>query len=253
MHKAGSGICLLLTLAALVVVSLAGCASHASPTGTSSSTAVFPAAIPEKPVDYTRLGTSQETVEARLDRLEKNIADLRINYSSIEPAVKELATRNQAQEQRLAAVEQAFGPMTASIRATDPLPAMQAPATTTVMPPQEHMKPIADLSDLRGVSHAQAQAISPTGWGVHLASYHTLAAAEKGWQELQLRFPDLLAGQHLITRPFDGGAKGQFQRVLAGPYADKASAGKLCAAFGKRATWCEVLPLSTATPSVATR
>lgn len=251
MHMAGSGIRLLLILAASVVVSLAGCASHTSPSGASSSASSFPAAIPEKPVDYALVGTSRETVEARLDRLEKNIADLRINYSSVEPAVKELTARNQVQEQRLAAVEQAFGPMTASIRATDPLPTTQAPASTTLMPPQGHMKPIADLSDLRGVSHAQA--ISPTGWGVHLASYHTLAAAEKGWQELQGRFPDLLAGQHLITRPFDGGAKGQFQRVLAGPYADKASAGKLCAAFSKRATWCEVLPLSTATPSVATR
>lgn len=254
MHKAGSGIRLLPVLAALVAVSLAGCASDASTGSASASPEVFPAAIPEKKVDYARVGTAQETVDERLDRLEKNIAELRINYSAVEPAVKELAARDQAQEQRLAAVEEAFGPMTASIRPNTPVPTSQTPAATSIIPaPQARMQPIADLADLRGASNEQMPSNAETGWGVHLASYHTLAAAEKGWKELQTNFPDLLAGLQMVTQPFDAGAKGQFQRVLAGPYADKASARKLCAAFSKRATWCEVLPLTSATPSLATR
>lgn len=256
MQQAGSGIRLLPVLAALVVVGLSACASDGSTKSAASSSADFPAAIPaEKRVDYARVGTSQETVEERLDRLEKNIAELRINYSAVEPAVKELAARDQAQEKRLASVEEAFGPMTASIRSETPLPGLQVTTTaTSIVPaPQARMQPIADLADLRGASSEQKQSNAATGWGVHLASYHTLAAAEKGWKELQTHFPDLLAGAQMVTRPFDGGVKGLFQRVLAGPYADKASARKLCAAFSKRATWCEVLPLNPAPPSLATR
>ncbi|MBI1262524.1 MAG: hypothetical protein GC184_12470 [Rhizobiales bacterium] len=235
-----SSIRLLLLLGTAMTLGLSGCADSGNQTLTSASTA--------DPVDYQSLGTPNETVEARLDRLEKNIADLRIEYSVMAPAIKQVEARNEQQEQRLAAFEEAFGPMTASINHSAPLPAKTAPAAS----PDGAMKPIPELSELRGVSPDTTGQDTTAHWGVHLESYRSMEAARKGWKELQATYPDLLAGLDMETTIFDAGDKGVYLRLLAGPFNERQDARKLCTAFAKRATWCEVLKLDASAP-VASR
>lgn len=234
-----SSIRLLLLASALGAV-LAGCAASGDQTLTSASTS--------DPIDYQSLGTPNETVEARLDRLENNIADLRIEYSVMGPAIQQVVARNEQQEQRLAAFEEAFGPLTASINRSAPLPTLNKSAVA----PDTSMKPITELSELRGVSLDASDRGNGPKWGVHLESYRSIEAARKGWKELQASYPDLLAGLDMETTIFDAGDKGIYLRLLAGSFNDRQDARNLCTAFAKRATWCEVLNLASSAP-VATR
>ena len=88
---------------------------------------------------------------------------------------------------------------------------------------------------------APAPAARPEGFAVHLASFRTEERARRGWQQLRQTYPDLLGAARLILERADLGESGVFQRVLGGPFAERAAAKRLCGALKARAQYCRVV------------
>ena len=88
---------------------------------------------------------------------------------------------------------------------------------------------------------APAPAPRPEGFAVHLASFRTEKRARRGWQQLRQTFPDQLGATRLILERADLGEAGVFQRVLGGPFAERAAAKRLCGALKVRAQYCRVV------------
>ena len=88
---------------------------------------------------------------------------------------------------------------------------------------------------------APAPAPGPEAFAVHLASFRTEDRARRGWRQLQQVFPDLLGAARLILERADLGEAGVFQRVLGGPFAERAAAKRLCGALKARAQYCRVV------------
>jgi hypothetical protein len=86
---------------------------------------------------------------------------------------------------------------------------------------------------------------SPTpqgaGFAVHLASYRTLNKANRGWRHLQQAFPDLLGRTTMTLEQADLGELGVFQRILSGPFAERAAAERVCAALKAKDQFCRIL------------
>ncbi|MBV1887201.1 MAG: hypothetical protein KUG61_08965, partial [Parvibaculaceae bacterium] len=129
------------------------------------------------------IGTNAEAMQARMDRLERDLANLRIDYSIVRPSMERLVSKETGLEQRLANIESAFGPMTASINKP------QKTAYAKITP-----------------TKATTKRVSPAmsgSYGVHLASYKALANVEKGWATLKKNHASLLARLEPYIRSFN--------------------------------------------------
>ncbi len=80
--------------------------------------------------------------------------------------------------------------------------------------------------------------------GVHLASYRSQRAADRGWSILREAHKDLLGDLSLEVSRISLGTKGVFYRLKAGPLTDKAAARNLCRELKKRRQYCEPTILS---------
>jgi cell division septation protein DedD len=78
-------------------------------------------------------------------------------------------------------------------------------------------------------------------FAVHLASFRTEDRARRGWRQLQQTFPDLLGTARLTLERADLGEFGVFQRVLSGPFAERAAAAQLCSQLKAKAQYCRVV------------
>ena len=76
---------------------------------------------------------------------------------------------------------------------------------------------------------------------VHLASFRSEARARRGWRKLQQTFPELLGRARLTLERADLGESGVFQRVLAGPFAERPDANQLCGALRAEGQYCRVV------------
>ena len=75
---------------------------------------------------------------------------------------------------------------------------------------------------------------------VHLASYRTRKAADRGWSQLRRAHKSLLSElSSEITRVNLGPSKGIFFRLKAGPLRDKAAAADMCRKLKSRRQFCE--------------
>lgn len=75
---------------------------------------------------------------------------------------------------------------------------------------------------------------------VHLASYRTRKAADRGWSQLRRAHKSLLSElSSEITRVNLGPGKGIFFRLKAGPLRDKAAAADMCRKLKSRRQFCE--------------
>ncbi len=83
-----------------------------------------------------------------------------------------------------------------------------------------------------------ARALPP--YGVQLSSNTSRQSAEDVWQELKLRFPDLLGDKTLMIQEVELDQSGTRFRVQTGLFDDLASARKLCRAFAEREQECLV-------------
>lgn len=247
--RGGSGAAkkLLFVAVAAAALGLLGCESSSA--GKQAGN-VSSAELPPPPADYSRIGTSQETVEERLNRLERDLAEMRIQYSGIKPELDKVAERGSALDQRLAAMEQAFGPVTASIskeqrvedkasltQTGNDMPLSITPKTVFTAPAKTAApKPQAAATPQIAQPHAG-------GWGAHLGSFREMQNAKRGWQEIRAANGDLVAGRKAVALNFEMPANGTFQRVVIAPLASREEAVRLCSAFKQRGTACNVLKL----------
>lgn len=159
-------------------------------------------------------GVGQESLAERVDRLERELANLRIDYSVVRPSMERIVSDESGLEARLAAIESAFGPVTASISPQSANePAYQAPATSSF--PKV---------------------------GIHLASYRDMENVQRGWAELKTGNSDLLSDLELKVTDYRSGSDGVYKRLIAGPL-DPAVAESRCASLKDRGVWCQVVTI----------
>lgn len=177
-------------------------------------------------------------MQARMDRLERDLANLRIDYSIVRPSMERLVSKETGLEQRLTNIEAAFGPMTASIAKANTLPSRASTQTTKTKtayakaaPPQPDIK--------------QPRSAVIGNYGVHLASYKALENVEKGWATLQKDHKALLANLEPYVRTFNNPSKGgTYKRLIAGPISSTAEAEKLCKKLKQSGVWCQAVSLN---------
>jgi cell division septation protein DedD len=87
---------------------------------------------------------------------------------------------------------------------------------------------------------------SAEAFAVHLASFRTEDRARRGWRDLQQAFPELLGTARLTLERTDLGESGVYQRVLGGPFGERAAAEQLCGALKARAQYCRVVKRKSA-------
>ncbi|MEQ8745397.1 hypothetical protein [Pyruvatibacter sp.] len=180
-------------------------------------------------------GVPGETLEARLARLEFDLAQLKLDYSIVRPSFEMLVSREKDLDLRLAVMEDALGPITASIpRTSDPSsPPPPRPAPTATAPqPEMPASPAPTAPDT-------AEAI-----GLHLASYRSRDRLADGWAELLANHPAELSGLNVRIQRIDTGESGVFQRLLAGPVASRTAADGLCRALSTQGVYCKTVAFS---------
>lgn len=174
-----------------------------------------------------------ETMEARLARLEYDLAQLKLDYSIVRPSFEQLVSREGELDQRMAALEGALGPITASVPKAAPKPAPAKPAATPkpakAVPAPQATKP-------------PASAAGPVG--IHLASYRTLDRLKEGWAELRSAHPSELTGLDVKIQRIDTGKNGVFRRLLAGPVNSRTAANGLCQALSAKGVYCKTVTFS---------
>jgi cell division septation protein DedD len=75
---------------------------------------------------------------------------------------------------------------------------------------------------------------------VHIASFRSQQAAERGWSQIRRAHRTLLANySHSISKVDLGPGKGIFYRLMVGPIATKAASVKLCRQLKQRRQFCE--------------
>ena len=74
---------------------------------------------------------------------------------------------------------------------------------------------------------------------MHLASYRTVAHAERGWTQLHHAYGGLLGSlQHEVDKVHLG-SKGTYYRLKAGPLKSMAAAKALCAELKAKRQFCQ--------------
>jgi hypothetical protein len=178
------------------------------------------------------------------------------------PAQTDLAARIQRLEDAVARLEKqspAMMPAAASPPPTASASTPRAPARLSPQHPatqkQEPMQQAAAASESKPAGEAKPMAESKPAaamgggerYGVHLASYRSVAVAQQGWEKLTHSYPDLLGHAEHRTTEFDpGDGRGVFIRLLAGPYTDKADAAQLCRELQAKQVYCHVVSLGPA-------
>lgn len=75
---------------------------------------------------------------------------------------------------------------------------------------------------------------------IHLASYRSRKAADRGWTQLRRAHKDALEGlEHEVSKVDLGPGKGIYYRLKAGPLGDKEAAASLCRKLKSRRQYCQ--------------
>ncbi|TQV80432.1 SPOR domain-containing protein [Denitrobaculum tricleocarpae] len=144
--------------------------------------------------------------------------------------------------------------------------APEIPSVTTDAPAQETPKPAATSQTARPNLYPQTAGKPPAetakaetapakpkpavkqvagkqkaDMALHLSSNKTKESAMREWTELKKAFPDQLGGLNLEIARTDLGKKGVFFRVMAGPFADKPAAARVCSELKKKEQYCAVM------------
>lgn len=205
--------CTELTGADPIITSSAGPGTASRP----ADPALLPAAVPG------------ETLEQRLARLEFDLAQLKLDYSVVRPSFEQLVEREENLKSRVAAVESALGPFTASI-----------PAATGSKAPAKAPKRSPAPAPARS---AKAQPVTtssvPGEMGLHLASYRSLDRLKEGWAELKAKHPAELTGLNVRIQRINTGSNGVFQRLIAGPVTSRTAADGLCRVLSSKGVYCK--------------
>jgi len=77
-------------------------------------------------------------------------------------------------------------------------------------------------------------------YGAHLASYRTVAGAQRGWRSLTRKFPKELGGLEFGTTEFDAGdGKGTYIRLVAMSFKTSAVATRFCRSLKAKRQFCK--------------
>lgn len=142
----------------------------------------------------------------RMDQLEQDMAEIRIEMSRILPAIERLSARSQGTE---------------SNRAAD-LRTMPANTMDTGTAPPE----------------------VENRFAVHLASYRDRETAIEGWTELRGRFGPVLNSLEPRVSEVSIENRGTFYRLKAGPFPDWAGANEVCDYLRGESWSCAVMDFS---------
>lgn len=104
-------------------------------------------------------------------------------------------------------------------------------------PPPMPKGAAAGMPKALGGEDAMAKPTGPQP-ALHLASYRTRKAAERGWTQLKKAHKVLSGMEHEISKVSVRG-KGTYWRLKAGPVADEGEAKTLCAQLKRRRQYCE--------------
>lgn len=216
--RAGLTASVLIALA--ITPALTGCAPSDSSVITGSIGAPDAGTSP----DATTPAIPGEGLEARMARLEYDLAELRLDYSIVRPDFERLVARETDLAGRIEALELASGPLTASF------PSQR----------QEAASPRRDA-----IATAAGE-----GVGLHLASYRSRDRLVEGWNDLRAAHPAELGALTVRIQRIDTGEGGVFQRLVAGPVTSRTRADGLCRTLSARGVYCKTLPYTgdTLTP-----
>ncbi len=121
------------------------------------------------------------------------------------------------------AIEMAMQP--APMKAPKPMAAAPAAPVTPLSPAEM------EASDSRPSGPRPA---------VHLASYRSRKAADRGWAQLRRAYKELLGGMKSeVTKVNLGPGKGIFYRLKAGPLQSEGAASSICSKLKRRRQYCE--------------
>ena len=85
------------------------------------------------------------------------------------------------------------------------------------------------------------QAMARSGVRIQLGAYRDQGAAQKDWQRLVKRYPDVLRRLHPEVTAINLGSRGTFQRLQAGPLPSRAAADEACAKLKAQKQGCIVV------------
>lgn len=209
---------------------LAACAQTPGASDITTASIGSPASVAQADLPSNIPG---ETMEARLARLEYDLAQLKLDYSIVRPSFEHLVSREGELDQRMAALESALGPITASVPKAAPKP-VQSKLAASPKPAITEPAPQA----------ANPQTSSSAAVGLHLASYRTLDRLKEGWAELKAAHPSELTGLDVRIQRIDTGKNGVFRRLLAGPINSRTAADGLCQALSAKGVYCKTVTFS---------
>jgi cell division septation protein DedD len=231
---------------------LAACAQTPGVSDITTASISSPASVAQADLPSNIPG---ETMEARLARLEYDLAQLKLDYSIVRPSFEQLVSREGELDQRMAALESALGPITASVPKAAPKPAQSKPAAApkpaqskpAAAPKPAQSKPAA--APKPAITEPAPQAANPqtssaAAVGLHLASYRTLDRLKEGWAELKAAHPSELTGLDVRIQRIDTGKNGVFRRLLAGPINSRTAANGLCQALSAKGVYCKTVTFS---------
>ncbi|MGF1454721.1 MAG: SPOR domain-containing protein [Alphaproteobacteria bacterium] len=160
-------------------------------------------------------GPGQGSVEDRIDRLEEDVAAIRIALSRLSPTALE-GTAGEA------AVTDVTAPIMATVASASP-----SGDTVTALPTAAPGRP----TPRDGLEQ----------FAVHLASYKDPAAARRGWRDIAADHPSLIGVLTPVLAQVDLGDQGIFYRLKAGPFGTWDKADAVCKALRALSWTCTVL------------
>ncbi|MDC0074688.1 SPOR domain-containing protein [Alphaproteobacteria bacterium] len=96
-------------------------------------------------------------------------------------------------------------------------------------------KPISLVPTINKVTDSKKQI------GIHLASFKSLAAAKKGWEDILNNQKDILTGlDYKISKVELSNNKGTYYRLKAGPYISRESAKESCKFLKAKKLYCKI-------------
>lgn len=118
--------------------------------------------------------------------------------------------------------------------------ARERAAIERAMQPEPPLRTEASNAGQGNADDEKAMAEAGPQPAVHLASYRSRKAADKGWAQLRRAHKDLLNGLSAeISQINLGPGKGTFYRLKAGPLRDRGSAEGMCRKLKTRRQYCE--------------
>ena len=111
-----------------------------------------------------------------------------------------------------------------------------------MQPVQTAPRPAAGFAQPSSPAKLEGAKARPSGpqAAVHLASYRSRKAADRGWAQLRRAHKELLGGfDSEVTKVNLGPGKGIFYRLKAGPVENKTSASAICRKLKRRRQYCE--------------